>query len=88
VASLMNRRAAASRFEQPCAISPRMSSSRWLNGSLPEPARRHHPVLAVQGGGYVVAGLAMLVRLEEEPGELETSSAGAQGEPALVPAEG
>src|SRR5437763_4535737 len=31
---LMNRRAAASRFEQPCAISPRMSSSRWLSGSL------------------------------------------------------
>src|SRR2546430_2887622 len=46
------------------------------------------PVLAVQGGGYVVAGLAMLVWLKEEPGELETSSAGARGEPALVPAEG
>ena len=46
------------------------------------------PVLAVQGGGYVVAGLAMLAWLKEEPGELETSSAGAQGEPALVPADG
>ncbi len=34
MASLMYRRAAASRFEQPCAIRPRMSSSRWLSGSL------------------------------------------------------
>jgi Na+/melibiose symporter-like transporter len=46
------------------------------------------PVLAVQGGGYVVAGLAMLVWFKEEPGELETSRAGVQGEPALVPADG
>jgi hypothetical protein len=46
------------------------------------------PVLAVQGGGYVVAGLAMLVWLKEETGEPETSSAGAQGEPALVAADG
>jgi len=30
----------------------------------------------------------MLVWFKEEPGELETSSAGARGEPALVPAEG
>jgi predicted MFS family arabinose efflux permease len=46
------------------------------------------PVLAVQGGGYVVAGLAMLVWLKEETGEPETSSARAQGEPALVAADG
>ena len=46
------------------------------------------PVLAVQGGGYVVAGLAMLVWLKEETGEPETSSAEAQGEPALVAADG
>lgn len=46
------------------------------------------PVLAVQGGGYVVAGLAMLVWLKEETGEPETSRAGAQGEPALVAAGG
>jgi hypothetical protein len=46
------------------------------------------PVLAVQGVGYVVAGLAMLVWLKEETGEPETSSAAEQGEPALVAAEG
>ena len=45
-------------------------------------------VLAVQGGGYVVAGLAMLVWLKEEPGEPASASAGRQGEPALVTAEG
>jgi hypothetical protein len=46
------------------------------------------PVLAVQGGGYVVAGLAMLAWLREEPGAPRESTAGAQGEPALVAAEG
>ena len=46
------------------------------------------PVLAVQGGGYVVAGLAMLVWLKEETGEPVTSSAEVQGEPALVAADG
>jgi MFS family permease len=46
------------------------------------------PVLAVQGGGYVVAGLAMLVWLKEEPGEPVGASAQRQGEPALVTAEG
>jgi hypothetical protein len=45
-------------------------------------------VLAVQGGGYVVAGLAMLVWLKEEPGEPAGASAQRQGEPALVTAEG
>jgi hypothetical protein len=46
------------------------------------------PVLAVQGAGYVVAGLAMLVWLKEEPGEPASASARRQGERALVPAEG
>ena len=48
------------------------------------------PVLAVQGGGYVVAGLAMLVWLKEEPGEPADADADAlsQGEPALVAADG
>ncbi|HYY20086.1 MAG TPA: hypothetical protein VE864_14705 [Streptosporangiaceae bacterium] len=46
------------------------------------------PVLAVQGVGYVVAGLTMLVWLKEETGEPETFSAGTQGEPALVAADG
>jgi hypothetical protein len=46
------------------------------------------PVLAVQGAGYVVAGLAMLVWLKEEPGEPASTSARRQGEPALVTAEG
>jgi hypothetical protein len=36
----------------------------------------------------VVAGLAMLGWLKEETGEPETSSAEAQGEPALVAADG
>jgi hypothetical protein len=45
-------------------------------------------VLAVQGGGYVVAGLAMLVWLKEEPGEPAGASAQRQDEPALVTAEG
>jgi MFS family permease len=46
------------------------------------------PVLAVQGGGYVVAGLAMLVWLKEEPGEPASADAQRQGGPALVTAEG
>jgi len=46
------------------------------------------PVLAVQGAGYVVAGLAMLVWLKEEPGEPTSASARRQGQPALVMAEG
>ena len=46
------------------------------------------PVLAVQGGGYVIAGLAMLVWLKEEPGEPSGASAQRQGGPALVTAEG
>jgi MFS family permease len=46
------------------------------------------PVLAVQGAGYVVAGLAMLVWLKEEPGEPASASARRQGEPVLVTAEG
>jgi hypothetical protein len=46
------------------------------------------PVLAVQGAGYVVAGLAMLVWLKEEPGEPAGASAQRQGGPALVAAEG
>jgi hypothetical protein len=48
------------------------------------------PVLAVQGGGYVVAGLAMFVWLREEPGKPAGAGASAQrrGEPALVTAEG
>ena len=46
------------------------------------------PVLAVQGAGYVVAGLAMLIWLREEPGEPSGASAQRQGEPALVTAEG
>jgi hypothetical protein len=46
------------------------------------------PVLAVQGGGYVVAGLAMLVWLKEEPGEPAGASGQRQGGPALVTAEG
>ena len=48
------------------------------------------PVLAVQGGGYVVAGLAMLVWFKEEPVEPEAADAGvlSQGEPALVAADG
>ena len=46
------------------------------------------PVLAVQGAGYVVAGLAMLVWLKEEPGEPASASARRQGEQVLVTAEG
>jgi hypothetical protein len=46
------------------------------------------PVLAVQGGGYVVAGLAMLVWLKEEPVERAGAGARRQGGPALVTAEG
>jgi hypothetical protein len=46
------------------------------------------PVLAVQGAGYVVAGLAMLVWLKEEPGEPASASVQRRGEPALVTAEG
>jgi hypothetical protein len=46
------------------------------------------PVLTVQGGGYVAAGLAMLVWLKEEPGEPAGASAQRQGGPALVTAEG
>jgi len=46
------------------------------------------PVLAVQGAGYVVAGLAMLVWLKEEPGDPASASAPRSGEPALVTAEG
>ena len=46
------------------------------------------PVLAVQGGGYVVAGLAMLVWLKEEPGDPASADAQRQGGPALVTAEG
>jgi MFS family permease len=48
------------------------------------------PVLAVQGGGYVIAGLAMLVWLKEEPGEPADVDADAlsQGGPALVAADG
>jgi hypothetical protein len=46
------------------------------------------PVLAVQGGGYVVAGLAMLVWIKEEPGEPADAGALSQGEPALVAADG
>jgi hypothetical protein len=41
-----------------------------------------------QGAGYVVAGLAMLVWLKEEPGEPGIDGTGTQGEPALVAAEG
>jgi hypothetical protein len=36
----------------------------------------------------VVAGLAMLVWLKEEPGEPASASGRRQGEPALVTAEG
>ena len=43
------------------------------------------PVLAVQGAGYVVAGLVMLVWLKEEG---EPASAPSQGEPALATADG
>ena len=46
------------------------------------------PVLAVQGVGYVVAGLAILVWLKEEPGEPAGAGARSQGEPALVAAGG
>ena len=46
------------------------------------------PVLAVQGAGYVAAGLAMFVWLKAEPGEPASASARRQGEPALVTAEG
>jgi len=48
------------------------------------------PVLAAQGGGYVVAGLAMLVWLREEPGEPDSAGASAQRRagPALVAADG
>jgi hypothetical protein len=46
------------------------------------------PVLAVQGAGYVVAGLVMLVWLKEEPGEPASASAPSQGEPALAAADG
>jgi hypothetical protein len=46
------------------------------------------PVLAVQGAGYVVAGLVMLVWLKEEPGEPASASAPGQGEPALAAADG
>ena len=46
------------------------------------------PVLAVQGVGYVIAGLAILVWLKEEPGDPAGTGGGArsQGEPALVAA--
>jgi len=44
-------------------------------------------VLAVQGAGYVVAGLAMLVWLKEEPGEPSGAGARRQGRPELVGAE-
>src|SRR2546430_13705589 len=40
------------------------------------------PVLAVQGAGYVVAGLAMLVWLKEEPGERAGVGAQRQDGPA------
>jgi hypothetical protein len=46
------------------------------------------PVLAVQGGGYVIAGLVMLVWLKEEPAEPASAGARRQGGPALVTAEG
>src|SRR5205823_13918876 len=48
------------------------------------------PVLAAQGGGYVVAGLAMLVWLREEPGEPDSADASAKRRagPALVAADG
>jgi Na+/melibiose symporter-like transporter len=46
------------------------------------------PVLAVQGGGYVVAGLAMLVWLKERPGEPSGAGAQRQGRPELVVAKG
>ena len=46
------------------------------------------PVLAVQGVGYVVAGLAILVWLKEEPGEPARATAPGQGETALVAAGG
>jgi hypothetical protein len=46
------------------------------------------PVLAVQGGGYVVAGLALLVWLKERPGEPSGAGAQRQGRPELVGAEG
>jgi hypothetical protein len=46
------------------------------------------PVLAVQGAGYVVAGLVMLVWLKEEPCEPASASAPSQGEPALAAADG
>jgi hypothetical protein len=45
------------------------------------------PMLAVQGAGYVVAGLAMLVWLKEEPGEPSGAGARRQGRPELVGAE-
>ena len=46
------------------------------------------PVLAVQGAGYVVAGLVMLVWLKEEPGEPASAGAPSRGEPALAAADG
>ena len=46
------------------------------------------PVLAVQGGGYLAAGLAMLVWLRERPGEPSGASVQRQGRPALAAAEG
>ena len=46
------------------------------------------PVLAVQGVGYVIAGLAILVWLKEEPGEPARATAPGQGETALVAAGG
>ena len=43
------------------------------------------PVLAIQGGGYVVAGLAMFIWLRAEPGPVSRATGG--GEPALVGAD-
>ena len=42
------------------------------------------PVLAIQGGGYVVAGLAMFIWLRAEPGPVRATGG---GEPALVGAD-
>ena len=46
-------------------------------------------MLAIQGGGYVVAGLAMLIWLRAEPGQVDHVAAEApgDGEQALVAAD-
>ncbi len=62
--------------------------SRHAERGLPEPLAGIVPVLAIQGGGYVVAGLAMLIWLRADPAGSGSDHGAAEapgdGELALV----